>query len=121
MLCKFTIFRQRMQVSLNEEDKFFNKNFEVKTHDDVERIRRAHLNDLENLVPFFLIGLMFIFTEPNEIFAAWLFRIVGITRIAHSCIYVFKVRQPFRAICFYITYVILLYMILSSIVYFIRL
>jgi glutathione S-transferase len=106
---------------MNPEDVFFNKSFEVKMHDDVERVRRAHLNDLENVVPFIIICFLFILSEPNEIFASWLIRIVGLSRIAHSIIYLCQVRQPFRAICFYITYVISLYMVLSSIVYFIKL
>ncbi|CAG9803738.1 unnamed protein product [Chironomus riparius] len=113
--------RFKNNASMNPEDVFWNKNFEVKINDDVERVRRAHLNDLENVVPFIIICFLFILSEPNEIFASWLIRIVGLSRIAHSIIYVCQVQQPFRAICFYITYVISLYMILSSIVYFIKL
>lgn len=109
---------QNIQASMNPEDVFFNKNFEVKQDDEVDRVRRSHLNDLENILTFILLGLCFIFTEPNLVFASWLFRIAGISRIAHSFIYVCKVRQPFRAMAYYITYVICLYMALSSIVYF---
>lgn len=110
-----------IQASMNPEDIFFNKNFEVKLDDDVERVRRAHLNDLENIVPFIIICFLFVLSEPNEMFAGWLIRVVGISRIAHSIVYLSKVRQPFRAICFYFMYVPSLYMVLSSIVYFIKL
>lgn len=110
-----------VQASMNPEDVFFNKSFEVKQDDEVDRVRRSHLNDLENILTFILLGLCFIFTEPNLAFASWLFRIAGISRIAHSFIYVCKVRQPFRAMAYYIPYVICLYMALSSIVYFFRL
>lgn len=105
----------------NPEDCCLGKGFEVKTHEDVERCRRAHLNDLENVVPFLIVGLLFILTEPHVVVTCWLFRIVGVTRILHSIFYaVYPVRQPVRAILYYITYVIVLYMTLSSIVYFFK-
>lgn len=103
------------------EDCCLGKGFEVKTHEDVERCRRAHLNDLENVVPFLIIGLIFIITEPHVGVASWLIRIVGVTRICHSIIYaVYPVRQPTRAILYYTSYIISLYMALSAIVYFFR-
>jgi len=37
----------------------------------VERLRRMHQNDLENYVPFFLLGLLYVSTNPDE-FEAWL-------------------------------------------------
>lgn len=105
----------------NPEDCCLGKDFEVKTHEDVERCRRAHLNDLENVIPFIIIGLLFILTEPNVKVGAWLFRIVGIVRILHSIFYaIHPVRQPTRAILHYIAYVISLYMTLSFVVYFFR-
>lgn len=104
------------------EDCWLCKDFEVKTVEEVERRRRAHRNDLENVLPFLIIGLFFIFTEPHVGVACWLFRIVGVTRIVHSIVYaVYPVRQPYRAICYYVTYIISLYMSLSAIVYFFRL
>lgn len=106
----------------NPEDCCLGKGFEVKTHEDVERCRRAHLNDLENVVPFLVIGLFFILTEPHVGVTCWLFRIVGITRIAHSIIYaIYPVRQPTRAVLYYIPYIISLYMILSAVVYYFKL
>lgn len=107
---------------ISPEDCVLGKGFEVKTHEDIERVRRAHLNDLENIVPFLIIGLFFILTEPNIDVACWLFRIVGVVRVAHSIVYaVYPIRQPARAICYYVVYIISLYMALSSIVYFFRL
>ncbi|CRK96785.1 CLUMA_CG009938, isoform A [Clunio marinus] len=105
----------------NPEDCALSKNFEVKTHEDVERCRRAHLNDLENVIPFLIIGLFFIFTEPHKTVASWLVRIIGVTRILHSIFYaVYPVRQPTRAILHYISYIINLYMCLSVVVYFFK-
>lgn len=107
---------------LNPEDCIFVKGLEVKSHEDIDRLRRAHLNDLENVVPFLIIGFFFILTEPHVGVACWLIRIASVARILHTIVYaVFPVRQPARAICFYITYIISLYMALSSVVYFFRL
>jgi len=41
----------------------------------VERTRRMHLNDLENCTPFFLLGLLYVSTEPDESEAKLLFRV----------------------------------------------
>lgn len=105
----------------NPEDCIFIKDFEVKESENVERVRRAHRNDLENLLPFLVIGFIFVLTEPHEI-TSWLFRIVGITRILHTIFYaIHPIRQPTRAILFYITYIVSLYMVLSAVVYFFKL
>jgi glutathione S-transferase len=94
----------------------------VKSHEDIDRVRRAHLNDLENVIAFLIIGFFFVLTEPHVGVACWLIRIAGAARILHTIVYaVYPVRQPTRAIFFYITYIISLYMILSATVYFFRL
>lgn len=85
----------------------------------IERIRRAHLNDLENIVPFMIVGLLFVLANPNKMLAQWLFRLVGISRIAHTVVYaIYPIRQPARAICFSTTFGILIYMCLYCIVIF---
>ena len=40
----------------------------------VERVRRAHLNDMENILPFFCLGLLYIFTGPALATATLVFR-----------------------------------------------
>merc|ERR1712150_411323 len=40
------------------------KGFKTGVNEDVERVRRAHLNDMENILPFFCLGLLYIFTNP---------------------------------------------------------
>lgn len=109
------------QAMISPEDCNLGKGFEVKTHEDVERCRRAHLNDLENILPFLIIGIFFILTEPNVVVTCWLFRIVGVVRIAHSIVYaIYPVRQPTRAVLHYTGFVISLYMTMSSVVYFFK-
>lgn len=114
----FKLFNFSSQAVSNPEDTAVRKAFEVKTAEEVERVRRCHLNDLENILAFVFLGFFFILSSPNMIFASWLIRIAALARIAHSCIYLLQVRQPFRAISFYIMYIISLFMGLSSIVYF---
>lgn len=54
---------------------------------DVERVRRAHQNDIEN-IPFFLVlASLFLFTNPSPFFAKLLFRIYTGGRILHSILY----------------------------------
>ena len=54
-----TIFnRIRKGAVENPEDVAQNPSFEIKKDEDVERIRRAHLNDLENVPAFLLAALM---------------------------------------------------------------
>ncbi|XP_065063264.1 microsomal glutathione S-transferase 1-like [Rhopilema esculentum] len=68
----------------------------------IERVRNAHRNDMENIFPFFTIGLLYVLCNPNPITATWLFRIFTAARIGHTVVYLNGVRQPFRALCFFI-------------------
>jgi glutathione S-transferase len=53
----------------------------------VERIRRIHLNDLEN-VPFFLVaGLLFVLTAPPLLLAQWLLYGYVVSRFLHFAAY----------------------------------
>lgn len=49
----------------NPEDVGKRQRPEVKKHEDVERVRRAHLNDLENIPAFLIASLFYVMTEPN--------------------------------------------------------
>lgn len=56
-------------------------------NDAVDRIRRIHLNDLEN-IPFFLAaGFLFVLTEPSLLLARVLFYGYVITRLLHFVAY----------------------------------
>jgi glutathione S-transferase len=58
----------------------------VKKDEDVERVRRAHLNDLENIPAFLISGLFYVMTNPNVNLALWLFRIAVLARIGHTIV-----------------------------------
>ncbi|KAL3870639.1 hypothetical protein ACJMK2_038686 [Sinanodonta woodiana] len=47
----------------------------TRNNPDVERVLGFHHNDLENVIPFVLIGLLYILTDPNPWYAKMHFRI----------------------------------------------
>jgi len=51
------------------------KGFKTGVNENVERVRRAHLNDMENILPFFCLGLLYIFTNPALSTAVLVFRL----------------------------------------------
>ncbi|XP_063686074.1 microsomal glutathione S-transferase 1-like [Bolinopsis microptera] len=104
--------RFRRNVFANEEDVVGNEGAQLK-HTDVvvERYRRAHLNDMENIIPF--IGLIFVYaisgagdagcvTLVSQIFTA--------ARCIHTVVYIGQVRQPARALSFMVGMVCNVYM-----------
>src|SRR6185436_18500916 len=62
-------------------------------HPDVQRVKRAHLNLVENAVPFFVIGFLYVMTDPDMLLA------FVASRFLHTLFYLTG-RQPFRAACF---------------------
>lgn len=70
------------------------------TDPDVERTRRCHLNDLENVLPFVLVGALYVLTDPDIETATWHFRLFAGFRILHTIAYMFAVPQPTRLIAF---------------------
>ncbi|XP_050441876.1 microsomal glutathione S-transferase 1-like [Adelges cooleyi] len=109
--------RMRKKVFISPEDKSMSKGSEVKYDDpDVERVRRAHLNDVENIPIFLISGLLFVASKPSEMLAMNLFRLFTIVRILHTVVYaIFVVPQPARAIMFLTGVVINVIMIICII------
>lgn len=94
----------------------------VVKYDDVgvERTRRAHLNDLENIPAFWVLGALYLTTGPSVLCATMLFRAFTLTRVIHSIVYaVYPLPQPTRAIAFAIPFLINLYMGAQTALYFI--
>ncbi|XP_072017096.1 microsomal glutathione S-transferase 1-like [Amphiura filiformis] len=65
---------------------------------DVERIRKCHRNDLENIPPFLIIGLLYIFTHPTLYVATMHYRAFVICRFFHMVSYLMPLPQPCRGI-----------------------
>ena len=67
--------------------------------EDVERARRAHRNDLENILPFFVVGFLFVLTGPSYTAAAVYLIGYLVARTLHSIFYIASL-QPHRTIAF---------------------
>ena len=99
------LFRTTRKVSANPEDQRFyhkEKSDEEYVWSDplVERIRRAHLNDLENIVPFLILGIFYLLCSPAAATAMNVFRAFTCARVLHSVVYLNEIPQPARALCF---------------------
>ncbi|XP_067915069.1 microsomal glutathione S-transferase 1-like [Heterodontus francisci] len=70
----------------------------LRTDHEVERVRRCHQNDLENIVPFIGIGLLYVLTDPGLSTALLHFRIFAGSRIFHTIAYLVPFPQPARGL-----------------------
>uniref|UniRef100_A0A8C4ZIY0 Microsomal glutathione S-transferase 1 n=1 Tax=Gadus morhua TaxID=8049 RepID=A0A8C4ZIY0_GADMO len=70
----------------------------LRNHPDVDRVRRCHQNDLENVVPFVLVGLLYSLTGPDAATAITYFRVFAASRLCHTVAYVLPLPQPSRAL-----------------------
>lgn len=103
--------RYRKKVFANEEDARKTKGIVKYDDPDVERVRRAHLNDLENIPVFWVLGALYLTTGPSVGLARLLFRVYTVCRVLHSIVYAVKpLPQPARAIAFGVPYLINWYM-----------
>ena len=95
--------RADRKIVLNPEDVGVNRGARVAEveHPDVLRVKRAHLNLVENAVPFFAIGLLYTMTDPSVNLARALFAIFVGIRVFHAVFYL-AAKQPFRTLSFVI-------------------
>ena len=63
---------------------------------DVLRVKRAHQNDLENVLPFLALCPLYLATGPGERVAGALIRTFAAARVAHSVFYLNEVRERGR-------------------------
>merc|ERR1712012_356425 len=70
------------------------------TDSDVERVRRAHRNDLENIGLFFVVSHFYLMTDPPAAVATNLIRVFACLRFCHTLIYLNRVPQPGRFLAF---------------------
>mgnify|MGYP001329468880 CR=1 FL=1 len=60
---------------------------QLEANDDVERSRRIHRNDLENIPAFLAVGLLFVAIAPPLVAAQWLMYGFVAARLAHTVAY----------------------------------
>ncbi|XP_061389402.1 microsomal glutathione S-transferase 1-like [Musca vetustissima] len=103
--------RFRTGTFANPEDCLFKRDKVTYDNPYVERVRRSHLNDLENILPFFIAGLLYVLTDPSAVVAINLYRAMAAVRIIHTLVYaVVVVPQPARFLSFGAGYLITGYM-----------
>jgi glutathione S-transferase len=92
--------RGQAKTYVSEEDAHAFKGAKAATeHVDVLRAYRAHMNALENDVPFFVVGLLYAMTGATATgAAAYYYTFVG-ARVLHS-IFSLGGMQPWRTIAF---------------------
>ena len=108
-----SMLRIRTGVYATSEDFAFTGSPAAPRREDIERARRAHRNDLENILPFFGVGLLYAFTNPSATAAAIYYFGFAAARIAHSITYLAQ-WQPHRTIAFSIGLALMLAMTVST-------
>ena len=81
--------------------------------EDVERVRRAHRNDLENILPFLAVGFLYALTGPSLLAARIYFLGFLAARVLHSVFYIGGI-QPHRTIAFGVGAVLLFAMVMTT-------
>ncbi|KAF0296063.1 Microsomal glutathione S-transferase 1 [Amphibalanus amphitrite] len=81
---------------------------------DVLRVKRAHLNDLENVLPFLALCPLYLATGPGERVAGMLIRLFAAARVLHSFFYLNEI-SLWRSVAFGVGITITTYMATSVI------
>merc|ERR1712002_1121189 len=96
-----SFYRLKNSTFSNPEDLPLGKKTNVDFNDaEVERIRRAQQNDVENILPFILIGGLYLTTNPSLTASKILFRTFTTARFAHTLFYLASIDQPWRFLAF---------------------
>lgn len=108
------IFRMKKGIFANPEDTTAVPGGKINLNDpDVERVRRNHLNDIESILPFVLVGLFYVSINPSPFIAFWHFRLFTASRILHTFAYQLAIPQPSRGGCFFIGFATTVSMIIQ--------
>lgn len=111
--------RFRKKVFANPDDASKVQKAKVAYDDpDIERVRRSHLNDLENVLPWFIITYIWLTTGPSVWLATTLIKAFVISRITHTLVYAIYPQQPARALAFFAGYFITGYEAVTSLMHY---
>ncbi|XP_028318447.1 prostaglandin E synthase [Gouania willdenowi] len=93
--------RLRRKAFANPEDALRHGGLQYHREDPyVERCRRAHLNDLENILPFLFLGVIYSLTGPTLSVARFHFLVFFLGRVLHSAAYLLAFRAPTRSLAY---------------------
>ena len=91
--------RGKAKATPNQEDaRGANKLIEIEPP-EVARVLRAHANAMANIVPFAILGLVYVLSGAPVMTAAIVFGVFAVARIAHAFAYLGG-KQPWRTISF---------------------
>jgi uncharacterized MAPEG superfamily protein len=111
-----SIIRIRRNVYATPEDYAFRGLAAAAGADaDVERTRRAHQNDLENVLPFLAVAPFYAMTQPSLGAARIFFWGFFIARALHSIFYI-RGQQPHRTIAFGVAQLLFVAMLVITLV-----
>lgn len=104
---------RRKAFSSPEDYRFQGQAPAMRSDPDVERARRAHRNDLENILPFLAVGPLYVMAGPTAA-GAWIC-FVGFTtaRILHTIFYL-REAMPHRSLALLGGQLVLLWMVLAT-------
>lgn len=93
--------RLRKKAFANPEDALRHGGLQFARQDPgVERARRAHLNDVENILPFLFIGAVYSLTGPSLFVARLHFLVFFLARLVHSTAYLLGLKAPTRSVSY---------------------
>ncbi|XP_003696883.1 microsomal glutathione S-transferase 1 [Apis florea] len=112
-------YRFKNKIFLNPEDAITLKGAKVANNDpEIERVRRAHLNDLENILIWYIVTFVWLTTNPSIWLASLLIRTFVIARILHTLVYAIFAKQPHRVIAFFVGYATTLYQAVNILLFY---
>uniref|UniRef100_A0A3P8RGS0 Prostaglandin E synthase n=1 Tax=Astatotilapia calliptera TaxID=8154 RepID=A0A3P8RGS0_ASTCA len=93
--------RLRKKAFANPEDALRHGGLQYHREDPyVERCRRAHINDMENILPFLFLGAIYSMTGPSLWVARLHFLVFFICRVLHSVAYLLALQAPTRSVAY---------------------
>ncbi|RVE65994.1 hypothetical protein OJAV_G00122270 [Oryzias javanicus] len=93
--------RLRKKAFANPEDALRHGGLQFHREDPyVERCRRAHINDMENILPFLFLGAIYSLTGPSLFVARLHFLVFSLSRLLHTVAYLLALRAPTRSVAY---------------------
>ncbi|KAI5615503.1 prostaglandin E synthase [Silurus asotus] len=96
--------RKKAFANLEDAERHGGAQF-CRTDPYVERCRRAHMNDMENVYPFFFLGAIYSMTGPSLVIAQGHFLVFFLARAMHTVAYLLALKAPTRSLSYIIAQV----------------
>lgn len=109
------LLRVRKGVFISPEDYAAAGRPPAGADEQIERVRRAHLNDLENILPFLVVAFLLAASGVSYRLVWWLVVPFTAARVLHTVFYVVGL-QPWRTLAFEVGNVALLVTTLALLV-----